>query len=157
MANKKNKSQKNEIQIVETAISEKKISPRGRTFEGIVKKKFHKRIVIEFERMIYVKKYERYAKSRTRIHARLPMSMEKEINIGDLIMVQECRPLSKIIHFIVIKKIKDGQKMETLLIQKMDKTNSAPDPARYESLKLLSQSRSPPYPEGHNKDDEESK
>lgn len=107
MTNKKNKSQ-----ISEAAISEKKINPRGKTFEGIVKKKFHKRIVIEFERMIYVKKYERYAKSRTRIHARLPMNMEKEINIGDLIKVQECRPLSKIIHFIVIKKIKSKEELK---------------------------------------------
>ena len=83
---------------------------RGRTFEGKVIKKFHKRIVIEFERMIYVKKYERYKKSKTKIHARLPVCMEKEINIGDLIKVQECRPLSKIIHFVVIEKIKLGGK-----------------------------------------------
>jgi len=33
--------------------------------------------------------------------------MEKEVNVGDLVRVQECRPLSKIIHFVVIKKIKD--------------------------------------------------
>jgi len=85
------------------------LKARGRTFEGIVIKKFHKRVVIEFERMIYVKKYERYKKSKTKIHARLPVCMEKEINIGDLIKVQECRPLSKIIHFVVIGKIKGGE------------------------------------------------
>ena len=79
---------------------------RGRTFEGKVIKKFHKRIVIEFERMIYVRKYERYKKSKTKIHARLPVCMEKEINVDDLVKVQECRPLSKIIHFVVIEKIK---------------------------------------------------
>jgi len=82
---------------------------RGRTFEGKVIKKFNKRIVIEFERMIYVKKYERYKKSKTKIHARLPVCMEKEINIGDLIKVQECRPLSKIIHFVVVQKIKGSE------------------------------------------------
>ena len=80
---------------------------RGRIFQGKVIKKFHKRIVIEFERMIYVRKYERYAKSKTKIHARLPICMEKEINVGDLIKVQECRPLSKIIHFVVIEKVKE--------------------------------------------------
>jgi len=79
---------------------------RGRIFEGRVIKKFPKRIVIEFERMIYVRKYERYAKSRTKIHARLPFCMEANINLGDLIQVGECRPLSKITHFVVIKKIK---------------------------------------------------
>lgn len=85
------------------------LKTRGRTFEGKVIRKFHKRITIEFGRMIYVRKYERYAKSRTKIHARLPICMEKEINIGDLIKIQECRPLSKIIHFVVIKKIKDAE------------------------------------------------
>ncbi len=109
---KKQKQEKQENEIQKTEISEKKILPRGRTFEGIVKKKFPKRIVIEFERMIYIKKYERYAQSRTRIHARLPDSMEKEINLGDLIKVQECRPLSKIIHFIVVQKIKSKEELK---------------------------------------------
>ena len=83
---------------------------RGRIFEGMVKKKFPGRIVIELERMIYVRKYERYKKSRTKIHARLPTCMKDSINIGDYIRVQECRPLSKIIHFAVIEKIRDADK-----------------------------------------------
>ena len=82
---------------------------RGRTFEGVVTKKFHKRLTIQFERMIYIRKYERYAKSQTKIHARLPVCMEKEISVGDLIQIKECRPLSKIIHFVVVKKIKDAE------------------------------------------------
>lgn len=80
----------------------------GRIFEGKVKEKFPRRVVIEFERMTYIRKYERYTKSKTKIHARLPRCMEKEINIGNLVQVQECRPLSKIIHFVVIKKIKSS-------------------------------------------------
>ncbi len=83
---------------------------RGRMFKGKVIKKFPKRIVIEFERMVYVRKYERYFKSKTKIHARLPVCMENTINVGDLIKVQECRPLSKIVHFVVIEKIKEGKK-----------------------------------------------
>jgi len=83
---------------------------RGQIFKGKVIKKFHKRIVIEFERMIYVKKYERYAKSKTKIHARLPICMEKQVKVGDLVKVQECRPLSKIIHFVFIEKIKEGER-----------------------------------------------
>jgi len=84
-----------------------KLKVRGRTFEGVVIKKFPKRVAIEFERMNYIRKYERYSKSKTKIHARLPTCMDKDINMGDLIQIQECRPLSKIIHFVVIKKIKD--------------------------------------------------
>ena len=83
---------------------------RGRIFEGRVLKKFPKRIAIGFERMIYVRKYERYAKSKTKIHARLPDCMSDGINVGDLVKVQECRPLSKIIHFAVIEKINEENK-----------------------------------------------
>lgn len=85
---------------------------RGKVFEGIVTKKFHKRIVIEFDRMVHVRKYERYAKSKTKVHARLPECMEKEINVGDVVRVQECRPLSKIIHFVVLKKVKDAEELK---------------------------------------------
>ncbi len=82
---------------------------RGRTFEGIVTRKFPKRIMIEFERMVYVRKYERYSKTKTKIHARLPECMDKDVNIGDLVKIQECRPLSKIIHFVFVEKIKNAE------------------------------------------------
>jgi len=82
---------------------------RGRKFEGYVIRKFDKRVTIEFERVKYIRKYERYAKFKTKIHARLPENMKNEINIGDYIQVQECRPLSKITHHIVIKKIRSKE------------------------------------------------
>lgn len=82
---------------------------RGRAFEGKVIKKFPKRISIELEKTVYVRKYERYAKSRTRIHARLPDCMENMVSVGDLIRVQECRPLSKIIHSVVTNVIKKNE------------------------------------------------
>lgn len=107
---------KKEIEIAEAVCKDKdcpfhgKLRMRGRTFEGKVKRKLPRRITIEFERMTYIRKYERYAKSKTKIHARLPACMENKINIGDTVLVKECRPLSKIIHFVVIKKIKSGEK-----------------------------------------------
>ena len=85
------------------------LKTRGKTFQGIVIDKNQKRIAIEFERMIYIKKYERYTKSKTKLHARLPICMEKEIQVGDLIRIRECRPLSKIIHFVVIEKVKNSE------------------------------------------------
>ena len=81
------------------------ISLRGRTFRGKVISKFPRRIAIEFERTLFIKKYERYSKKKTKLHARLPNCMENTINIGDYIEIKECRPISKIIHFIVVKKI----------------------------------------------------
>ena len=104
--------------VVETSCNDKNchihgnLKSRGKTFEGIVIRKFHKRIMIEFERMIYVRKYERYKKSKTKIHARLPVCMEKEIQIGDYIKIQKCRPLSKIVHFVVIEKIKSKENIK---------------------------------------------
>jgi small subunit ribosomal protein S17 len=84
------------------------LKARGRIFKGKVIRKYPKRITIEFERMTYIPKYERYSKARTRIHARLTKCMKEEINIGDIIKIQECRPLSKIIHHVVIEKIKSN-------------------------------------------------
>ena len=85
------------------------LSARGRIFQGKVTRKNPRRIMIEFEGSVYVHKYERYAKSRSRIHARLPKCMEEEINVGDQIKIQECRPLSKIIHFVVVEKLNDSE------------------------------------------------
>jgi len=82
------------------------ISARGRTFQGTVVGKFTKRVSIEFERTVKIPKYERFMKKKTRIHARLPNEFADQVHIGDLIKVQECRPLSKIIHFVVVEKIK---------------------------------------------------
>ena len=105
----KKKTEKETAKKLAGAPKEKKINPRGKIFEGKVIKKFQKRLTIEFERMVYIRKYERYSKFKTKIHARLPLELEKEINVGDLIQVQECRPLSKLIHFVVTKKIKGNE------------------------------------------------
>tara|TARA_Y100000034_G_scaffold19272_2_gene21712 strand:- start:5736 stop:6089 length:354 start_codon:yes stop_codon:yes gene_type:complete len=116
MKMKKKTETKIEEEIVGTKCNDRNchihgnLKVRGRTFEGKVIKKFHKRITIEFTRMIYIRKYERYAKSRTKIHARLPVCMEDKINIGDLVKIQECRPLSKIIHFAVLGKVNKEKK-----------------------------------------------
>jgi|TARA_Y100000294_G_scaffold174790_2_gene193508 small subunit ribosomal protein S17 len=77
----------------------KLVGTRGRVFQGEVVKKFDTRVVIEFERTVRIAKYERYAKKKTRIHAKIPENMEVEL--GDFVKVRECRPLSKIIHFMV--------------------------------------------------------
>jgi len=79
---------------------------RGRTFEGTVTKKFLTRVAIEFERTVKVHKFDRFYKKKTRIHARLPAGMD--VQVGDYIKVQECRPLSKIIHHVVVEKIRSA-------------------------------------------------
>jgi small subunit ribosomal protein S17 len=82
---------------------------RGRTFQGTVIKKFPRRIVIQFERMTYVQKYERYSKSRTKLHARVPQCMEESVKVGDYVQIKETRPLSKIIHFVITDVIRKAE------------------------------------------------
>lgn len=89
-----------------------KLKLRGRSFKGYVVSKNERRVAIEFERIIYVKKYERYMKKKTKIHARLPDCMKGEINVGDYIEVRECRPLSKIIHACVVRKVGKAKKIK---------------------------------------------
>ena len=105
---KQNKKQENESIIScadPTCPTHGELRVRGRTFKGTVIRKFPMRIVIEFERTIYNPKYERYSKKKTKIHARLPSCMEKEVQVGDYVEVGECRPISKIIHSVFIRKV----------------------------------------------------
>ena len=82
------------------------LSARGRIFEGKVIRKFPRRIAIGFERTVFIKKYERYAKKKTKLHARVSSCMEKNVESGDYVRIRECRPLSKIIHFVLIEIIR---------------------------------------------------
>ncbi len=115
MEKTKEKKQEKETAIADAVCNDKNchvhgnLKTRGKVFEGKVISKFPKRIAIEFGRMVYVKKYERYSKSKTKIHARLPDCMSDKIQIGDFIRIRECRPLSKIIHFVVLEKVKDKE------------------------------------------------
>ncbi|MFH1823399.1 MAG: 30S ribosomal protein S17 [archaeon] len=79
-----------------------KLRVRGRYFDGEVTKIFGQRAVIEFERRIFIKKYERYAKAKTKLHAHIPICME--VKVGDLVTIGECRPISTIKKFVIVKK-----------------------------------------------------
>ena len=86
------------------------LSVRGRHFKGFVKKIVGQRAVVEWEKVIYYPKYERYAKSRSKVHAHIPKCIMHEIKQGDYIEIGECRRLSKIMHFVVLKKESAVQK-----------------------------------------------
>jgi len=80
----------------------------GRKFEGTVTKKVQKqkKVTVELEGRVFIKKYERFAKRRTRIHAHLPDCMADKIDVGSIVEVHETRPISKTIHFVVTKKVR---------------------------------------------------
>lgn len=88
---------------------DKKLKLRGRTFEGTVVKSLPGRVTIVFERMIKLPKYERYEKRKTKIHARLPDCMRKDIDVGDLVQISETRPISKMISSVVVKVVRKSE------------------------------------------------
>ncbi|MBW3004737.1 30S ribosomal protein S17 [Candidatus Woesearchaeota archaeon] len=80
------------------------LSLRGRTFRGVVINDImQKTVTVEWERRKHNTKYERYEKKRTRVKAHNPESVNAKK--GDLVEIQECRPLSKTKNFVVVKKL----------------------------------------------------
>ncbi|HLD02902.1 MAG TPA: 30S ribosomal protein S17 [Candidatus Nanoarchaeia archaeon] len=77
-------------------------SVRGRTLFGTVTKNvLHKTASIEFPRLHYVPKYERFEKRRTRIKAHVPPCMI--VAKGDHVRIMESRKISKTKSFVVIE------------------------------------------------------
>lgn len=80
------------------------LSTRGRTFTGtVISTKMAKTATIQWEKRVYVPKYERYEKKRTRIHAHIPD--ELNVEVGDLVKVMETRPISKTKSTLVVENI----------------------------------------------------
>ena len=82
------------------------LSVRGRKFEGTVKKIVGQRAVLEMERNVYYPKYELYSRSKSKMHTHIPKCMIASIKVGDYVEVGECRPLSKITNFVLLRKIR---------------------------------------------------
>ena len=77
---------------------------RGRVFKGkAVSVKAQKTIVVEREYLEYVKRFLRYEKRRSMIHAHLPPCIS--ISEGDLVNIGECRPVAKTVSFVVLEKV----------------------------------------------------
>ena len=80
------------------------LSVRGRQFTGIVvSTNMRKTAVIEFGRLQFLKKYERYEKRRTKLKVHNPECIS--VKDGDIVQIMECRPLSKTKNFVIIKKL----------------------------------------------------
>jgi small subunit ribosomal protein S17 len=58
--------------------------------------------VIQREYYHYVKKYNRYEKRRSRVHAHIPLCIS--LKEGEDVVVAECRPISKTVSFIIVGK-----------------------------------------------------
>jgi small subunit ribosomal protein S17 len=82
-----------------------RLSIRGKLLSGIVvSAKANNMVVVSREFPHLVVKYQRYERSKSRVHAYLPECID--VTEGDEITIAECRPLSKTVSFVVI----DGAK-----------------------------------------------
>jgi small subunit ribosomal protein S17 len=79
---------------------------RGKLLTGrAVSVKTKTTAVIEKEYLHFVKKYIRYEKRRSKIHAHLPSCLG--VKEGDLVQIAECRPLAKSVSFVVVSREKE--------------------------------------------------
>ncbi len=86
-------------------MAETQLRTRGRKFTGIVTSdKMSKTVTVAWERRKYIPKYERYEKRRSKVKAHNPESINAET--GDLVEIEETRPISKTKNFVVTKIIK---------------------------------------------------
>lgn len=79
------------------------LSVRGLILEGVVTSiKMNRTVTIRHDYLHYVPKYKRYERRSKKIHARLPPCIT--VNEGDVVIIGECRPLSKTVSFVVLGK-----------------------------------------------------
>ncbi|AAZ40841.1 30S ribosomal subunit protein S17 [Candidatus Blochmanniella pennsylvanica str. BPEN] len=80
------------------------MSDRIRILLGrVCNKKMNKSVVVSIERLIKHSTYEKFIKRTTKLHVHDP---NNETNVGDLVEVQECRPISKTKSWILTSIIK---------------------------------------------------
>ena len=78
---------------------------RGQIMEGVVvSDKAPKMVVVLRSYLKKIRKYERYEKRRSKIHAHNPPCIAAKV--GDVVKIAECRPLSKTKSFVVVEKKK---------------------------------------------------
>ena len=78
---------------------------RGRQFVGtVVRAAARKTVVVEWPRLHYISKYERYERRRTRVQVHVPDQFSN-IAVGDVVRIGECRPISKTKHFVLLGKV----------------------------------------------------
>lgn len=77
---------------------------RGRVLEGVVvTAKMDKTVVVERDYLLYVRKFMRYERRRSRIPSHSPPCIDAKE--GDRVVIAESRPISKTVSFVVVEKV----------------------------------------------------
>jgi small subunit ribosomal protein S17 len=78
---------------------------RGQVLEGrVIRDRMKNTVVVERDYLIYIPKYERYRRSRSRIMAHNPPCIGA--SRGDEVKIANCRKVAKNVDFVVIEKKK---------------------------------------------------
>merc|ERR1711872_11784 len=82
------------------------VSIRGRILTGLVHTmKMKRTLTLRRDYLHYIKKYQRYEKRHKTMSAHVSPCF-RDIQLGDLVTVGQCRPLSKTVRFNVLKVAK---------------------------------------------------
>merc|ERR1712213_217852 len=83
-----------------------KVSIRGRILTGVITKmKMNRTVVVRRDYLHYVKKYNRFEKRHKNMSVHLSPCF-RDVQVGDVLTVGECRPLSKTVKFNTLKVAK---------------------------------------------------
>ncbi len=84
------------------------LSVRGRVMETeVVSDRMDKTVTVKQSFLKQVRKYKRYGRATTRMHAHNPPCIDAKT--GDRVRIGECKPLSKTVSFVVIEKLEEGE------------------------------------------------
>lgn len=81
------------------------IKVRGMILVGrVAKARMKSTVVIEREHLVWVNKYRRYERRRSKIHAHVPPCIS--VKEGDVVLIGETRPIAKSVAFVVLGVLK---------------------------------------------------
>lgn len=75
----------------------------------VLSDRMHKTVVVSMERTVMHPRYKRYAKRRTRVKAH---DERNECQVGDRVVIVECRPLSREKRWRVTRVLERGTQTE---------------------------------------------
>ncbi len=83
-----------------------KVAVKRELFTGkVIKKDIHRSATIEWPKIHYVRKYERYATTRVRLRVHNPACVNAAI--GDTVLAAKTRPLSKTKHHTILHVVEE--------------------------------------------------
>lgn len=98
----------------ETVCNDKKcpwhgeVRVRGMLLVGkVVKAKMQRTVVVQRDYLVYIPKYMRYERRRSKIHAHNPPCINAKE--GDIVLIGETRPLAKSVSFVVLGVLKRAE------------------------------------------------